>query len=635
MVVNYGFYSTINPANGDKTRYSVEDYEKKYNVKARKYDANHFQNLLDKHQYREAYTYASNYVPNDPKQQQEYLKQLNVLKNNAGKAEALYSKIDTIPGAREATDFSDAVFKDGGLEKLSNNKYADKFIDWKRNFGSIIEQDNDGNKTIKAEATSLSMTFKPKKQIGIFGWDWIAADNNNNIDNFYEVSGLNEQQLKAKGVNVIHNEDGGVTIRFDKSNELANKIMVNVNKFEDSALRQMFGNDSPQVSIIGYDSQGKALDDEYLNSNTTRSSLTNTGITRYTENGIIYKGSTGNEGIRRMIEDASNVKQNTLESLSLDKKVYTSTVTNNISDGWAKIQNDYKKGLLTPAAYNAALDKYQSEIKELLTNIGAGQYQIYTNAYNENPLSDGVLREAGSETHQSILSHISANVGDIVIKGMIVGGKKGIVIEVPAIQKSNKDLKSDMEIPDAMLTARYQYFIPGVLNDKVQNAIDSDTTSRCAQTINEMQDWNYTYTTNDGIDITPDGEGTFTIGNQTGKSVEDVGRYINKDMALADAKMLMAQQYVNNNKEFVNAKGYEARCRELAYSIANEMYPDVPLTLDNSTMLSMTDIFNMKGTGSDILPEYDSKMAHTVSTKLSELFDCYERLMANINLYTN
>ena len=219
MKISFGNYSYYNPNNNSAvpTGNAINKY---------KFDDRKFNQLIANRQYQDAADYASKYHFDDPSTQRAHENDILNLRREGRKIAAVYGRIDDVDKLNKIS-FLDNVFVDGGLEQISDNPYAERFASFKEHLGSTHKKGLIGyTDEIDKEATAISFTFAPEKQ-KLFGIDWLAKDNTTkSVEAFYANSGLNEAALKSAGVEITH-KDGFTTIKFDKSNPLANKIIYN------------------------------------------------------------------------------------------------------------------------------------------------------------------------------------------------------------------------------------------------------------------------------------------------------------------------------------------------------------------------------------------------------------------------
>ena len=347
MKIGFGNYTYFDPNADDK-----KTYKKATDAQKQQYAFNQdkFNQLIANRQYNDAADYAAKFHFSDPKTQKEHENDIINLRRNGRVLGAIYSRIDD-PNALAQIEFYDKVFVDGGLEQLSGNDYVDKFVEYKRQLGSTIDY-NIGADIVTNEATRLSITFQPKTKT-FLGIDWLAKDNKNNIENFYEESGLTEQQLKAAGVIVSH-KDGKTTLDFDKSNSLANQIIFNLPTDKHYLGDAPMTSSGDNVAIVGYNAKGE--------------------ITGY--------GRT-HEAIKDLITSAKSAKESYFKKTDLAEKDYSSTIGPAIDDNLEVLKLLQKS--------------YQGKIKMIYIDppYNTGNDFIYPDDYRDN--MENYLRITGQK----------------------------------------------------------------------------------------------------------------------------------------------------------------------------------------------------------------------------------------------
>ena len=413
MKIGFGNYTYFDPNADDKKTYKTATYAQKQQYA---FNQEKFNQLIANRQYNDAADYAAMFHFSDPKTQKEHENDIINLRRNGRVLGAIQSRIDD-PNALAQIEFYDKVFVNGGLEQLTGNEYADKFIDYKRRLGSTIQ-----NGEVKDEATRLSITFQPEKQYGIFGIDWLAEDNKKNIDNFYAQSGLNEQQLKAAGVKVTH-KDGKTTLDFDKSNELANQIIFNLptdtKRMGDAPLRTSGKN----VSILGYNAKGESLVEK-----------THIGFTSGSSIGY----SRSFEPMQTLIDNAKASKESYFKKTDLAEKDYSSTIGPAIDDNLEALKAAYAAGEIDDTTFNRQFKILGSNVTAAIQSLGSGSYEMYTNSYNEE-LTDETLISADNEQRAHLVNLISStNPKDLQLLSMCSNGKIGTLVVINAGGSTNK-----------------------------------------------------------------------------------------------------------------------------------------------------------------------------------------------------
>lgn len=611
MKINFGDYTWFGDLDDKRNiTYNAKDPTQK-EFESKQFNDDYFNQLISNRQYEDAANYANQFHFNNPRIQRAHLNDIANLRRNGRILASCYNKIHDTQTLNKV-EFFDKVFVNGGLETLENNEYANKFIEAKRKLGSFsggitAETDNKGiNIILKSqEATKLEVTFQPKVQ-KFLGIDWLAKDNDKNIDNFYTQSGLNERALKTQGVEVI-NKDGRTTLRFDKSNPLANKIIYNLPRRErngDTPIPQIGGN--IDVSIVGLDSKNRRIKNQNMFSNLTQ--------------------------IQDIIDSAKNTKEQYFKQNDLTEKQYSSTVAGNIDDNLAMLQEALKEGSITQQEFNKQYSINCGYIDSVLRNIGSGNYEMYSNKFNEET-SDETLNPVDNEKRNELINAITAtNKANVHLSSMISNGKIGTLVELDAAGLTSKQQEKLEGTDDDQLSngRRIQIFIPGLFQEQAQEKINRNTSSQAIQEANSMQDYDYDYKTQDGKTLTYDGLGGYIYG---GKQIDKntAVKIINKDLIIQDAVNNLQFNYLNNNNVLADKKAYEQKARELAIRASNDIDPGVPLSYTDETPLTEDEVFShSKAYPSDV---YFGKMSYQVYDKLQNLYDVYNALMDAISYY--
>lgn len=675
MKINFGDYTWFGDLNDKRNIiYNPKDQTQK-EFASKQFNELHFNQLMANREYEKAANYANEFHFNDPRKQREHLNDIANIRRQGRILSSCYSKI-TDDNQKNAVEFIDNVFIDGGLNKLKHNIWTDTYQNAIDGLGSKF----DGNK--KQIAKSLDVVFYPKTR-KLFGIDWLAKDNDNNIDAFYKKSGLNEQALKAAGVNV-ELKDGKTTLHFDKSNKLASKIIANL---YNRNLTGAFGSGDDRSSwlgdlrnivpndIIGYDIKGNKIEGVETSSSSTwlNTSLANhpiarlipeiigapldilsdlkgagmqfLGQNRESEDGFFERSKRGyhkgylrtapNEYLTRaqaVIQEAQEIKDTYFQKNKANVKQYSSTVAGNIDDNLAMLQDALDNGEIDKQTFNREYRINCGYIDDVLRNIGSGQYEMYSNKFNDN-VKDETLREADNDQRSELINAItSTDKSKMHLVSMISNGKIGTLVELDAPgltskQQENLEGEADDQLSNGK---RIQIFIPGLFQEQAQEKINRNTSTQAIQEANSMQDFDYDYKTQDNKTLTYDGLGGYIYdGEQIDKDA--AVRIINKDLIIQDAVNNLQFNYLNNNNVLADKKSYEQKAKELAIRACNDINPGVDLSYMNGTPLKIDEIFaHSKADPNDV---YFGKMSYQVYDKLQNLYDVYNALMESISYY--
>lgn len=609
MKVNFGNYIFFDNVADNKTILATNNSSAKQYA----FDETKFNNLIANRQYNDAADYAAQFHFSDPKVQKEHENDIINLRREGRVLGAIYGKINNDIDLKKV-EFYDKVFVDGGLEQLNTvnknaqdyNNYAAEFIDYKRKLGSTIE-----NGEVKDEATRLSITFEPEKQYGIFGIDWLAKDNKNNIDNFYEQSGLNEQQLKAAGVKIIH-KDNKTTLDFDKSNKLANQIIFNLPKdsrrMGDTPLRTSGKN----VSIVGYTAKGESIIDK------RNESIANLFTLDYNRNF---------ENIQNLINSAKTAKESYFKKNDLDTKQYSSTVGPMISDELSSLREALNNGQITDTQYNNQARAIAPHVFSAIYTLGSSNYEMYTNNFNDEETDETLV--AAENKDRAELTKLINNYDpkDIDVSAMISNGKIGALITLKGTGNETQSDKNDGR--------RIQIFVPGLLQEEAQAKINRNTSTRAAQEINSMIDWGYAYKLRNGSEISTDGVGNFMKGKEIIDRQTAI-QEINKDMIVQDALHNLKFQYMNTKGDIINNTKYEQMAKLLAMNAVSDIYGDIKLNVDNNTKtVTLLDKFGNIYNQDDIFDRNikEDETQYEVYDRLNDIYAIYNELMNELAFY--
>ena len=533
MKVSFGNYSYYNP--NDNSAVPKGNAINKY-----KFNNSLFQQLIANRQYQDAADYASQFHFDDPATQRAHENDILNLRREGRKIAAVYGRIDDVDKLNKIS-FLDHVFVDGGLEQISDNPYAKRFAEFKQNLGSTHKKGVVGySNEIDEEATAISFTFAPEKQT-LFGIDWLAKDNTKrSVESFYANSGLNEAQLKSAGVEVIH-KDGFTTIKFDKSNALANKIIYNA--LPGTLKGDSGGGSDYNIVLKGYNSDGKEIGD----------------ISR-------WRSQSWNE-MRNIISDAEDAKTSAFQVLDMAKKDYSSTVGPALDDNLEILNQMLASGQITQQEYNQQRKAVGSIMDQAIRSLGSGNYEMFSNAYNDKSTDETLVSLSDKQRSEIIQSISAANPKNLHFNAMVSNGQIGTLVTIDADEVSDKNI-SDNDDRNEVKRRRRQVFIPGFMSEIAQEKINRNTSTRAIQEINSMQDYGYAFKTSDGQEIYSSTDGKFYIDGQE-ISKDDATKAINKTMIIEDATANLKYQFTNNSGEMYDVEGYEEIARKIAVKAAN------------------------------------------------------------------
>lgn len=557
------------------------------------FDENKFNQLVANRQYNDAADYASQFHFSDPETQKAHESDIINLRRSGRVLGAIYGRVKDPTDLAKIT-FADNVFVDGGLERSGNNEINTAFEDIKSKIGSTV--DSDGNVT--NEASTLEITFEPKTN-KLLGIDWLMPDNRNNIEKFYETSGLNVNTLRDNGVQVI-NKDGSTILRFDKSNPLANKILYNT-----------------PIVLKGMSSD---LDRAVLATKPTK-------IVGYNKKGEVTGETDDLREFRSFIQDARNTKEKYFEDFDLTYKDYSSTVGPMISDELSSLKAMLNSGQINETQYNQQAKAIAPHIFSAINTLGSGNYEMYTNNFNEEPTDETLVPVENKD--RSKLTDLISNYApkDIDVSAMVSNGKIGALITLEGTGNESKANANDGR--------RIQIFVPGLLQEEAQAKINRNTSTRAIQELNSMIDWGYSYKLRNGSEIGVNDRGQFTK-NKEVINKQSAIQEINKDMIMEDALSNLKFQYMNADGNITDNLKYEEMARLLSMNAAADIYGDVKLNVNPQTAdVTLSDKFGNIYTPDDIFNRNidRDKTQYEIYYRLNEIYSMYNELMDELNFY--
>lgn len=566
------------------------------------YDSDYFNSLLNNREYDKAVEYASQFTMTDENGNIDVIKQraresyLYDLEREGRKMNAIFSNIST-EDDKYATDFYLNVFSDGGLDKLDpNNKYGNKFAEYKNILGG-------------KDATKLAITFAPEKR-KFLGIDWLAVDNHNNIDAFYDRTGLTEDILREAGID-INPKDGYTTLTFDKSNKYANYILANIYDVasKNDSYFGKYDKSGPgefDINLVGLDDNNKEIE--------------------YTNNGNIMTYQILND-MHNIINNTKNISEKFIKPLQIDK-VYSSTVGGFIEDGLEELREQRDRGEIKQSEYKQLVEERYKDITSVLKSIGSGNYRIYTDMYNGT--ENETMQELGNQDKHWAIEEISS-AEDFSLNTMISNGEIGTLVTIWGVPEDKKNINMDDTSKESIKRPRHSFFIPGLFHDKAQAAINADSRTRADQELNEMQDWGYTIKLKDGGKLYHKGGNIF---NYNGKDIgiDQARTIVNKDFIIEDAMKTIKYQFTDANGN-INEPLTKSFVKKVVYNAVNELYPNIPFKTIDFQDFGIEELFAMRSLGNNVEEIYKSLINYDVYNKMLEAYKMYGLIMDDINKY--
>ena len=621
MAINFGTYSYIGPLEAGKTS---KDYE--FNDKVRE----KIQQMLSEKRYIDAANELAKYSFADTKEDERFWSYIQNLKDQGSIAEAVYSRINN-DDDKEKLMFSSNVFTSGGLDNFNQvdrsgeirnkNKYAEMFGLAKRYLGTYpsgsdfdpgIASPRLNDKNIK-EATKLEFTFQQAQQ-KFLGLDALAKDNNMTIDNFYKVSGLSEVDLAKAGIFPKRNDDGSSTITFDKSNPLANQLIVSLTKlhdFDKSLMGEigdiLFAGGSQHVKVKGYDRDGNS-----------------TNWTTDERDGAI-------EHMAWLVEHTKDASDKLFSEQNVGDLVHTSIAA-------AYVPTEEEEALIDSELNLAySIDRYP---------------EIYSDYYDDN---SGKMRPLSQEEREQIIRELTGTDPKRRKYAYVIeGGNVGLAIELAPIATPDDERKNadddDVDKNTATEGRQRRVFIPGLFAEQAQAAINNDPIVKAKQIANNLQSFGAVYQTvdNKNIKLYPNGEGAIITKTTDAKgevvettewlSADEVTREIAKSKTVELATRHLLSEYTNIDGGLTNDKELETQMKGIAISQMNDLY-GLSFKDENGNIIDPRDQERYIKTVFDILSsptrlaKYKASRNALEYKRLMDIFEVYKNLQLNVRKY--
>lgn len=631
MRINFNGYSYIGD---DKPNTTEQGYD---------FNPSEYDKLRANRQYLDAANYLKNYHFDDPRLQQEHENNILNLEREGRKVSGMFKNmLANDKESNYAINFATNVFTGGGLNLVETGDYGKEFFKAKESIGSAnrkdqssvdsdylsnlnakqkglsilknmigkdsyldgwfpskaMKGDNNSDAKMTDTADTLAITFSPKGST-IFGNEW-------DINYFYDKIGLGAEDLKNNGIEITH-KDGKTTLKFHKSNNLANKILYNLpNKLDENMILPDF-NDFPLIE--GYSSDGKLLSS--MNSNKDASLVK----------------------LKRLVDKANGVRDSFLINSSETTKDYSTVVCPFISDELMHLQEQN----LTDDEYSKRAKLVAPKIYSAIRSMSSSSYRMYSDINNKN-LTDETLMPMDNKDRALIVNNLFSSTPDknMQIDAMICNGEVGALITINAIGEDSKNISEENKT--GAKRSRIQVFVPGLLTEECQARINKDTNSRAIQEINSMMDYNYDYDLFTGGTISRNINGQFTKDNTVITKSEAI-KEINKSMMLQSANHYMKFKYMNKDGNFTDDQlSYFSDCKNFACKAIQELYPELKVGADTTTgEIIVTDKYGNSYLGTDLVNRsvnYNTLQFESYH-QFKELADIYDELVITWNVPFN
>ena len=550
--------------------------------RAAQFDKKVFQDFIDKRQYLEAADYAAKYHYKDPTINAEHLNDIETLRREGRKLNAIYRTVEEGSREYQALDFNSYVFSNKGFIGLDGNEFVDKFNDLKRSIGS----------TDKDEATKLRFTFKPEKQYGIFGWDWTARDNPYTLQEFMKMNDYSIDGLQSAGI-IVDEKNNSIT--FEKNNPEANRLIYNV-------INSKVGTYEPIIS--GLNDNGDIID-TWDNDEDFRFRIADTST------------QTGNNSygrLRRMkelIDDAKSISDDIVKNNKLDRQ------------SMSLMNYGFPSSLMKQRTEENSEDKAFTAVNNILDDVYKNQLMsysagatFYSNFANDDK-KDFTLNEVPIDERQNLVSDLAYAINNdladysFATMGDTIGT---LVTWTRPTSKLDELLHNDAD--------RIQVFIPGALEKQAQQYINDDTTGRAVRELSDMKAYNYSYTTADGGVIKYMGGDMFSYEDKAHRvwsnlTNEAALHYMNKSKIMEVGARAIVDTFLSQAGNITDEAAFDKAAKDNATIAVNELYPE----LEQETP---EQIFNQDPhLDENGVIQVDQNMQHSRYKKVQDAYELY------------
>ena len=553
--------------------------------------------LIAQGKYKEAVNYSRLFHPKDPRKAAEYNLDIANLERTAKIYEAKLQRLNK--DDRNLVQFVDLLYQ-GNLTNYTNgNTYIDNYNNKINSLGSNTDN-------------NISIAFKPKKQYGLFGLDWLAADNEDyNIDVFYKNSGLSRAQLESAGIKVIDTEDKSTVIIVNKGHELFNKIIMGVPMASITELDPFNGTHLPGIN-------------DYRYSNGNR-------MPNFRDYAILYD-------LQQEVKDAQEKRDNIFKKYEPEAVQKSGFTMRLVTPELLQAEQAAINGELTQFQYNTLKNLIFNEINRELVTRPFGKYdKVYTNRFNER--GDETFREAPVDELGKLQNKLRTNIDNLEYSVYNNGVEEGLMITYKGKEKDKSKLPTDVDadLENHIADVSFSVFIPGMAADFINSAVGLDPNYRASKELLDMANYGITHELEDGTVLHADNNGRiFAKGAEIDRN--EALRLINKDFVVEDARRQFLYDSVNKDNNIIDEEAYDLKAKKQAIAYATETYPEVNLFYDydnTSKYDNIEDYVFSKQIAGEIQEPVAEKMPYDVYNVYTELFDVYRRIMTGLTNHKN
>lgn len=305
-----------------------------------------------------------------------------------------------------------------------------------------------------------------------------------NINDFCNALGVNLDQLNSYGIS-LGNSTHGYTIEFNKDNPQYSKIATALasitnrtyaDTYQDPGLIKQ-GPVRRYFTFVGLDDKGNEL-----------SKL-------YDIPSQLYK-------MNDMYTDAVNVA-NSLTEAAINHDYVTKTVnTPFLGAADEKLYRLYASGRIDKQTYDEHRNIQKEHYDRLLAQVPFSQIEVYATGIDGDESEKLQLMSDNAE-RAALSDYIRVAIADnrVTYSASNVGGVTGVTITVSAKPDNEGNIKGDYN-------KGRQIFVPGLWQDKAEEALNADTAMRATRTFNIHQAFRHDYSSIRGdvlTDFTPYG----------------------------------------------------------------------------------------------------------------------------------
>lgn len=596
----------------------------------------------------------------DAKKQSEWVNFLNTdYQKNLNKQ----AYINTLTEEQEEAFYFAEAINNNYVKPLEggNNRYYNEFSKYK----NAMFKDSD----------YIEIEFDAKKQYGWFGWDWLAADNNDaSIEALCQLIGVDEVTLQNSGVNIIKQGDNKPSaIRLHRNNKYLNEILVNLNKFDE-------GSKHVNVNRYNLDNKGKMINKENIFAASGGEKLgeidnivvggVGAGLTLA---GAVTAGAGAGAGIGagaagigavpglvlgglggavvygitklidwvsreagtdvdemfEMYDDAVSNLEKHNNDLKSNTRQYSTYVLPLELPGFAELDAALASGSITNDRYKMSkLNIIDKTFASIFANQNFGNSEVYT-TYNESDPANPVHKLADQETKNELFNLLTSEYTNILNPQIVVcNGQVGLQINLSAdyTEKDGRLKRQNIQfnIYNDDLTRKFQDYIDN--NPKYKAAQIADNINSLGQKYVDVNDNVYEFSDKGFIRKTPIYEnGVYKDSNIINLTKDELISSIENDVLAKETAQQIYMNNLNTFYEIADEKKYNTDLKLASVVASSELHQQTDLVqilnkINNNKKeykdynSIVTDVFNIlnEGITSDILNKLTNEELETL-----------------------